>query len=149
MNYRIVFTEEATRKLQEIERYTLDNFASLKYIQHLLEGIKRLELFPRLGKRVNNRVLNFKDFYYLIVGNHIVYYLINDLAKCIYINTIFHQSSNWKNIVNREYISSSITINTTCSSSSSLQMKCASIRPSSPLDPERVSQAGGAHASQA
>lgn len=110
MKYLVLFTEEAKRDLQEIERYSSDPNISLKYIQGILRRIEQLEAFPFLGLEIKNKALEVFKTRYLIAGNHVVYYKINETAKCIYIYGIMSQSSNWKLVVNKDLVSYNIAI---------------------------------------
>ena len=102
MKYLVLFTDEAKRDLQDIEHYSLDYSTSLKYINNILSRIENQESFPYLGLQIHNQTFASFEVRYLIAGNHIVYYKINELAKCIYIYAIVAQSSNWKTLVNKD-----------------------------------------------
>lgn len=110
MKYFILLTDEAKRDLQEIEHYSLDHNSSIKYIKNILSRIELLESFPYLGLEIKNQTFSFFVIRYLITGNHIVYYKINEIAKCIYVYAIVSQSSNWKTLVNKDNVSPKIII---------------------------------------
>lgn len=104
MKYKIFFTDEAKKDLVDIENYSLDKRTSLKYIQNILKRISLIEDFPKIGISIKNHV--FEDFSnrYLIVGNHVAYYQINDIDKCVFITGIISTNTDWKNIVNKDIV---------------------------------------------
>ena len=110
MKYNVFFTEEANRDLNLIKSYSLDPNVALKYIQNIIAKVEQLESFPNLGLEVKNQTFEIYKLRYLIVANHIVYYRINEASKSIYVIGIVAQTSNWKVIVNKDYVSPSIII---------------------------------------
>ena len=110
MKYNVFFTEEANRDLNLIKSYSLDPNVALKYIQNIIAKVEQLESFPNLGLEVKNQTFEIYKLRYLIVANHIVYYRINEASKSIYVIGIVAQTSNWKVIVNKDYVSPSIVI---------------------------------------
>ena len=110
MKYNVFFTEEANRDLNLIKSYSLDPNVALKYIQNIIAKVEQLESFPNLGLEVKNQTFEIYKLRYLIVANHIVYYRINEASKSIYVMGIVAQTSNWKVIVNKDYVSPSIII---------------------------------------
>lgn len=110
MKYNVFFTVEANRDLNLIKSYSLDPNVALKYIQNIIAKVEQLESFPNLGLEVKNQTFEIYKLRYLIVANHIVYYRINEASKSIYVMGIVAQTSNWKVIVNKDYVSPSIII---------------------------------------
>ena len=110
MKYNVFFTEEANRDLNLIKSYSLDTNVAIKYIQNIITKVEQLESFPNLGLEVKNQTFEIYKLRYLIVANHIVYYRINETSKSIYVMGIVAQTSNWKVIVNKDYVSPSIVI---------------------------------------
>lgn len=104
MKYKVLFTEEADRDLMTIEHYFTNREASLKYIQSLLNKVENLQSYPNLGLKVANSIFEQFDTRYLIAGNHVVYYRVNDVAKCVYIYAIVLQTICWKSIVNKDIV---------------------------------------------
>ena len=110
MKYNVFFTEEANRDLNLIKSYSLDSNVAIKYIQNIITKVEQLESFPNLGLEVKNQTFEIYKLRYLIVANHIVYYRINETSKSIYVMGIVAQTSNWKVIINKDYVSPSIVI---------------------------------------
>lgn len=98
-SYQIRFLRIAEEDLIEIISYiALDNpTAAEKFAEKIENKIALLETDPFLGKRP--REIEFKNlnYLYLIIGDYLVFYTIED--KTVFIHRILHSARNYKSIL--------------------------------------------------
>ena len=112
MTYRILLTSSAYSDIEQIKKFIeIDNpVAAKNYIAKLFEKLESLKFYPKIGKRIYNSFFNYAQCMYLICLNHVVFYRINELCKCIYIVRVLSHYQDWKNIINKDLISTQKTI---------------------------------------
>ena len=104
MKYKVILTDSAFFDLKQIESYISKDNPSIakEYVAKIFEKFKNLESFPNIGHQIENNVFSHANFLYLICMNHITFYQINEIAKCVYIVRVLSHYENWKYIINKE-----------------------------------------------
>ena len=112
MTYKVFLTDSAYFDIDSIKQYiALNNLeASKRYVEKIYDKLEILESFPRIGKQISNSFFDYANCLYFPVINHIVFYQINEVAKCIYILRILSHFQDWKNIINKDLIKKYKTI---------------------------------------
>ncbi len=112
MKYRVILTDNAYRDLESVKQYIAadNNDAAKKYIERIFDRLNQLSEFPRSGLKVCNSFFDYAKISYLLCMNHIAIYQINELAKCVYILRVLSHFQDWKNILNKELITSNQVI---------------------------------------
>lgn len=108
MTYRIILTDKAFRDLEDIKRYISQDSSenAHKYIEKIFNSFENLQSFPFLGKEISNSFFDYAKVRYLICLNHIAIYQINEIAKCIYIVRVLSHFQEWKDLINKDLLSS-------------------------------------------
>ena len=85
---KLRFTPEALNDLAEIKQYIRKNLESPitagKIISGILASCSLLKKQPRLGKELSKRIDRETDYRYLISGNYIVFYRIENNSISVY-----------------------------------------------------------------
>ena len=107
MKYKIFFADSALNDLRHIKAYIASDNPVLakQYIEKILISLQKLESLPNIGQRIENSVFTHANCLYLFCLNHIAFYQINEVAKCVYIVRILSHFQNWKNIINKDILS--------------------------------------------
>ncbi|PSJ32115.1 plasmid stabilization protein [Peptostreptococcus russellii] len=83
--YKILRTDKAEDQLRDIIYYIADESGdidvALKYLDKLEEAINQLEEFPNSGSVPRYSILKKQGYRVLIVGNHIVFYKVDEKNK--------------------------------------------------------------------
>ncbi len=91
---KLVYSPESIEDLQRLREFIANkNRNAARHIAHsLLESIKKLKTFPRMGIEVKSAKSELiRD---LIIGDYIARYLIS--KESIYILRVWHQKEDWK-----------------------------------------------------
>ncbi|MTI84836.1 MAG: type II toxin-antitoxin system RelE/ParE family toxin [Firmicutes bacterium] len=85
---KLRFNPVAKQDLLDIKDYIaneLDNPTSAnKVVSEVIESYRKLKEFPKLGPELTSKIDVPTDYRYLISGNHIIFYKIEDVYVSIY-----------------------------------------------------------------
>lgn len=102
-NYKLRFTRIAGSDLDEIFQYiyeqTSDDVVGDEILERLETVILRLSEFPRSGSQLQDAVLRLKGYRKCVVGNYIVFYLIDDQEKQVTIVRILHGARSYEHLL--------------------------------------------------
>jgi addiction module RelE/StbE family toxin len=101
--YKLKFTPKAYEDLDQIYSYITGSLMAEIAADNLLGKIEfsitRLESFPCSGSYILDDSLKSKGYRKLIVGNYIVFYLVNEQEKQVIIMRILYAAQNYKDIL--------------------------------------------------
>lgn len=102
MGYKIKLTKAALRDLKVVLTYISDKLKNKKASMELRNlfyvEVSKLKDNPRVYQRVNI-IESEEDIRYLRVKNYLVFYLIDEESKTIYILEFLYGKRNWVEIV--------------------------------------------------
>jgi len=110
MDYKVELTDSARHDLAEIHTYIKDQFFSEQAAQHtvqnILLGLATLELFPTSGfcvaSRIGRAIPSANDYRGLVLGNHIVFYDVNESEALVEVDRILHTKQNWIEVLGKD-----------------------------------------------
>ena len=98
--YKIVFSTEAKKDIDEIIKYLRNSFGSLefarRYCNELLLAIKSLELFPNRFEMVKMKYIKRDDIRKMLYRNYLIFYHIDENGKNVIVLRIRHGLTDWK-----------------------------------------------------
>ncbi len=101
--YKILRTDKAEDQLRDIIYYIADDSGSidtaLGYLDKIEEAINRLQEFPNSGSIPRYSILRKQGYKVAIVGNHLVFYRVNDKEKEVVIYAIVDGRREYKNLI--------------------------------------------------
>ena len=101
--YKILRTDKAEDQLRDIIYYIADESGdidvALKYLDKLQEAINQLEEFPNSGSIPRYSILKKQGYRVLIVGNHLVFYKVDEKNKLIVIYAIVDGRREYRNLI--------------------------------------------------
>ncbi len=101
--YKILRTDKAEDQLRDIIYYIADESGdievALKYLDKLEEAINQLQEFPNSGSIPRYSILKKQGYRVLIVGNHLVFYKVDEKNKLIVIYAILDGRREYRNLI--------------------------------------------------
>ena len=101
--YNILRTDKAEDQLRDIIYYIAADSGSidiaLKYLDKLEEAINRLQEFPNSGSVPRYSILKKQGYRVVIVGNHLVFYKVDESEKQVVIYAIVDGRMEYKNLI--------------------------------------------------
>lgn len=94
--YKVLIYPTAQQDLSDIVEYlnTLSPETALKYYDMLTEGIAGLSTLPFRCPRPKDLALAAKGYRYLLVGNYLVFYVVED--RTVQIRRILYAKGNYQ-----------------------------------------------------
>lgn len=100
MDYMLEYSSEAMRQLRAILFVKYQGTGSFDSINRLLADIegscKVLKTFPRYGRALNDERLRRIGYRKLVTGDYIVIYSLDDCARLVRIEGVFHHRQNYE-----------------------------------------------------
>lgn len=91
----------ATEDLKEIKEYISREFdkpqAAIRVVRNIIDSYEKLKDFPMIGSKLSEKVDIKTDFRFLISGNYIVFYKVDDVFVSIY--RILYAERDYLNIL--------------------------------------------------
>lgn len=101
--YKILRTDKAEDQLRDIIYYIADDSASidtaLGYLDKIEKAINRLQEFPNSGSIPRYSILRKQGYRVVIVGNHLIFYKVDDQEKGVVIYAIVDGRREYKNLI--------------------------------------------------
>lgn len=98
--YSVLFAPIAIEDLRKIRRYIAlelcEPETAAALVNRIREEILKLQSFPYSHQLVRDSVMAQLGIRYLIVGNYMVYFRIQENIKTIEVLRIAHERSNWQ-----------------------------------------------------
>ncbi len=105
MSYEIEVTATAKQNYTDIAFYLYEESKSVdiavKFIRELQADVERLREFPKSGALPKDRILLATDYRYLVHGNYLTFYTIDEKSKKIYISAVFNAKEDYKRVLSR------------------------------------------------
>ncbi len=102
-NYNIKFAPIASEDLDHIYAYISQQTFTDQVAKELLKKmefhIMRLRDFPLSGNSVEDAFLRSKGYRKLIVGNYIIFYLVNESEKQVVIMRVLYGAQNYQDFL--------------------------------------------------
>ena len=93
MKYKVIIIESAKRDINEIVDFIIDTSCDIKVAKKFVEKLKEkclsLELFPNAGSLSKDHVLKTRGFRFVTYKNYLIYYLVDEKDKKVYVVSIF------------------------------------------------------------
>ncbi|WP_154223699.1 type II toxin-antitoxin system RelE/ParE family toxin [Marinicella rhabdoformis] len=90
MTFQLKFTKEAQKELQDIKKFTIENWGLVqarKYLKTFNQAFQMIKNNPKIGRL---DLCNWPGIYRFPIQSHMVYYQLE--GPCIYVMAILHQS---------------------------------------------------------
>lgn len=102
-SYNLYFTQKASEDLEQIYSYISKKLFVTKVADNLLEKIENsimgLKDFPYSCSLLSDKTLKDKGYRKLVIGNYIVFYLVNESAKQVIIMRIIYGAQSYQNFL--------------------------------------------------
>jgi addiction module RelE/StbE family toxin len=102
-NYRIKFTPIASEDLEEIYRYISKELhaegAAVNLLEKIEQSVMRLKDYPFSCNYVEDEFLKQKGYRKLIIGNYIVFYLIDEEKEQVNIMRILYGRQKYQSLL--------------------------------------------------
>ena len=97
--YALKLTEEAKRNYREIVSYVLESSGSARTAEKLLRNLReeayRLCDFPDLGALPKDKILRSRGYRYLVTGEYLTFYSVNEEAREVTVLTVLHAKRDY------------------------------------------------------
>ena len=94
MGFRIKFTNQAALDLSKIVEYIRDELYSPKAAEHFYHNVdkklKKIRENPLMYPLSQDELLRAKGYHTVVIGNYLLFYLINEDTNIIYISRIIY-----------------------------------------------------------
>ena len=101
--YKILRTDKLEDQLRDIIYYIADDSASidtaLGYLDKIEKAINRLQEFSNSGSIPRYSILRKQGYRVVIVGNHLIFYKVDDQEKEVVIYAIVDGRREYKNLI--------------------------------------------------
>lgn len=101
--YRIRYTPLAFEDLDKIDDYisvTLANpQAALALLDEIERSVSRLKRYPFMGSKIDDVVLATKDYRKLVVGNYLIFHLVNEAEREIVIMRVIYGAREYRDLL--------------------------------------------------
>lgn len=100
--YKLLRTDKADDQLRDIIYYIAADSGidiALKYLDTLEEAINRLQEFPNSESIPRYSILKKQGYRVVIVGNHLVFYKVDEDNKLVIIYAIVDGRMEYKNLI--------------------------------------------------
>lgn len=101
--YRIRYTPLAFEDLDEIDDYisiTLANpGAALALMDEIDISVSRLKRYPFIGSKVEDVCLAAKGYRKLVVGNYLIFHLVNEVQREVVIMRVIHGAREYHDLL--------------------------------------------------
>ena len=101
--YEVFITETAFKDLADIAFYVSDALQepdiSKKLIATIKEGVFSLENLPNRNALVTDKYLASKGYRKLLVENYLVFYIVSDDEKMVYVSRVLYAKRNWMDLL--------------------------------------------------
>ncbi len=89
--YKVIISEKALFELSEIRDFISKNSKqnAVKVLNDILEKIESLDQFPQ-----RHEFFRDSKFRKIVVDNHIILYLIDDVNNIVFVNDVFYGKRN-------------------------------------------------------
>ena len=99
MHYKIVVTDTAKQDLRNIVLYIAEESKNKDiasdFVNELRAKTKVLEAYPNSGAIPDDRVLKSLGYRFLVHKDYMLFYLVNETQKIIYIIAIFNSKRDY------------------------------------------------------
>lgn len=106
MTYKIQLTPMVITQAKEIKNYISialsSSIAAKNWINHLKESIKKLDEMPNRFPIVDEEPWKTRKIHRMNVDNYFVYYLVDEGAKVVAIQTIIYAKRNQIDVLKRK-----------------------------------------------
>lgn len=75
---------------------------AVKFVRRLQSDIERLRDFPEIGAFPKDRILLAAGYRYLVCGEYLTFYTIDETAKKVYILAIFNAKEDYTRVLSME-----------------------------------------------
>ncbi len=105
MSYRVVITDTAKQDLREIafaiaER-AQEKESAKRFVQELRAECKGLEDFLRAGALPKDHILRSLDYRFLVYGDYLIFYRIDEGQRTVFILAIFHAKRDYFRVMRK------------------------------------------------
>ena len=101
--YQVNLTESARNDMFQIASFIMTDSGlketALEYIKKLEVGILSLKNYPERGSIPRYKILRLQGYRILMIGNHLVFYKINEQNKIVIVYRILHQKTAYFNFL--------------------------------------------------
>jgi toxin ParE1/3/4 len=101
--YHVNLTESARNDMFQIASFIMTDSGfketALEYIKKLEVGILSLKNYPERGSIPRYKILRLQGYRILMIGNHLVFYKINEQNKIVIVYRILHQKNAYFNFL--------------------------------------------------
>ncbi len=105
MSYRVVITDTAKQDLREIAFAIVERAqekeSARRLIQELRTECRRLEEFPRAGALPKDHILRSFDYRFLVHGDYLIFYSIDEGEKAVFVLAIFHAKRDYFRVMRK------------------------------------------------
>lgn len=105
MKYEVILTDLAKQDLREIAFYvaniSCDTGVARKFIEKLMEKCLDLDLFPNAGALPKDRVLKSRGFRFVSYKNYLIFYLVDEENKVVYVVSVFNSRRDYMRVIKR------------------------------------------------
>lgn len=103
MNYELEITAVAKQNYNDIALTIYDQSKSVetavKFVRKLQNDIERLREFPEIGGLPKDRILLAAGYRYLVCGEYLTFYTIDNAAKKVYILAVFNAKEDYTRVL--------------------------------------------------
>ena len=72
---------------------------AVKFVRRLQSDIERLREFPEIGSFPKDRILLASGYRYLVSGEYLTFYTIDETAKKVYILAVFNAKEDYTRVL--------------------------------------------------
>ena len=103
MNYKVIFTAEFEKQLDNILDYIERSFSkeyAEEYFDYLISQLDNLSVFPNIGIKIRPLILSTKPTNAFVSRKNIIFYRIDEETKQIFLIALASASENYLNLMN-------------------------------------------------
>ena len=105
MSYRLKMTDTAINDLREIALYIAEESQNkeiaLRFIDELQSDCIKLKDHPNIGAYPMDRVLKSRGYRFLVHGEYLIFYSINEEEKNVYIEAVFNSKKDYTRVLKK------------------------------------------------
>ena len=102
MSYKLEITATARQNYADIAAYILEQSGSpetaIRLIRELQAYTERLKTFPLCGALPRDRFLLISGYRYLVKGEYLTFYTVNESRKTVFIHAVFNAKKDYTRI---------------------------------------------------
>lgn len=105
MKYKVILTDTAKQDLREIALYIAeeakDKEIAKTFVNELREKTKNLQEYPNRGSLPDDRVLKALGYKFLVHKEYLLFYLVDENGKKVYVMAIFNCKRDYMKVLRR------------------------------------------------